>query len=788
MLRNAARIAFRHLQKNKVTAIINILGLSLGLATCLVAGLFIKHELSADKFHADLHSIYRVTVQMRGYSMNGTPYLFAETAEEEIPQVKASVRTAEVEASVRIKDESFKHEILFADPNFLTFFTFPLESGNREKALSGLKQIVISHRIKERYFSETNPIGQTIQLELDNQFQDFSISGIAKPTPGYSSMEFDFVIPLGNRYSNNPSRKDDWGGFFITTFLKINPSAVPAFEKAMDSFVRTHLPNEVTADGKPMNFVLNAFADHHLGEGFEGGGLRAGKSAKSLLIFGGIAAIILLLACFNFMNLTNAQSSRRAVEVGIKKVVGALRFQLVRQFLSEAIILSAIAAVLGLCIAELGLFVFRDLLQISVSLLDFQHLDIYAGLIVITLATGILAGIYPAMVLANVKTIGILKKHFKIGGSNWLTKSILSVQFALSIILIVCAIVMWKQQKFINEKDLGYNEQQVLLIEIPARDTALMELIKTEVKKLPEVINVTKTSSALTLGSNATIYNTKDNRSLFLSLISVDEDYLSTMQMKLAEGENFKEGHNKSSSVIVNENFIKQLELQDSIGIPLGRNISFLERPTIIGVVKDFHHAAMRYEISPLIFLYNQKFDSFYLMARLAPGKTLEGLNKIRSIWQSNIPNSAFEFSFLDDNANKQYEAEERWSKIITMSTSIAIFLSVLGLLGLATFTAEQRRKEIGVRKVLGASLSQLVRLLLQNYLWLIVIAFIFSIPASYYLMREYWLSQFAYKIEIGPLVYIVTLLVVMFIAALAVGSQTLRAALQNPVDILKEE
>jgi putative ABC transport system permease protein len=789
MLRNAARIAIRHLNKNKVVSIINIMGLSLGLATCLVAGLYIKHELSADKFHEDLHSIYRITVQMKAYAMSGTPYLFAETVGKEIPQVQSSVRTADQQTVVRINEESFKNEILFADSNFLTFFTFPLESGNRQKALSNLRQVVISQRIKEKYFDGANPIGETIQIELDNVFEDFAIAGIAKPTPTYSSLDFDFVIPMENRYSKNPGQRNDWGQFFMTTFLKLKPSDVPAVEKAMPQFVQRHFPDQITPEGKPsMNFVLRAFADHHLNEGFPGGGLRQGKTASSLLIFGGIALIILLLACFNFMNLTNAQSSRRAIEVGIKKVVGAGRSQLIRQFLSEAIVLSFIAAGLGLCIAELSLFIFRDLLQISVSLFDLRHVDIYAGLIAITITTGILAGIYPALVLANVRTIGILKKHYRVGGSNWLTRSILSFQFALSIILIVCAIVMWKQQNYMLEKDLGYNEEQVLLINIPQRDTSSINFLKGEIRKLPEVVNVAKTSSALTLGSNATIYTTEDKRSLFLSLISIDEDYLTTLEMNLIQGENFKTGHNRKSAIIVNEKFLQELGLQDSVGIPLGRNISWLTRPTIIGVVKDFHHAAMKYEISPLVFLYNEPFDSFYLMVRLNSGQTGDGLSKIRSLWSSALPNSTFEFSFLDDNVNKQYEADQRWSIIITLATSMAIFLSILGLLGLATFTAEQRKKEIGIRKVLGASLRQIVSLLLQNYLWLIILAFILSIPASYYLMNQYWLSQFAYKIEIGPLEYVATLVIVLLIAGFAVGSQTLRAALQNPVDVLKEE
>lgn len=788
MIRNYIKITLRHFRRNQFISLINLLGLSLGLATCLVAGLYIKHELSADKFHEDLNSIYRITVQMKQYSMNGTPYLFAETAEKEIPGIISSLKTSDQESFTRINNETFKHNILFADPKFLTFFTFPLASGNRENALSGLKQVVISHEMKEKYFPDTNPLGQTIQIEIDNQFQDFEISGVAKPTPSYSSMYFDFVVPLENKYAKDPKLKEDWGRFFLTTFVKTTPENLTAIENAMPAFSAAHFPNDRTPEGKPsFNFVLNPFADHHLREGFDGGGLRGGKNGRSLIVFAGIAMVILLLACFNFMNLTNAQSSRRVIEVGIKKVVGAMRFQLMRQFLTEALTLSVIAAIIALGIAELCLFVFTDLLQASISLFDGSNIDVYAGLVIVTLFTGVLAGIYPALVLSNLNTISTFKKHFRVGGSNWVTRSILSLQFGLSIILIVCAIVMWKQQRFIAETDLGYNEEQILRIDIQEKDTASIRYLKNEIKKLSEVVNATSTSSALTLGSNVTIFNTEDGRSLFINLISIDEDYLSTLEMDLVKGENFKSGSG-SISIIVNETFVRELNLEDSIGMPLGRNISHLDNPTILGVVKDFHHSAMKYEIAPLMFLYDDPFNSYYLMARLSPGQTTAGLQKIRSVWEKTVPNSPFEFSFLDDNVNKQYDAEVRWSSIISLATGMAIFLSILGLIGLAMFTAEKRRKEIGIRKVLGASMSQLVNLLSRDYMWLIAIAFVMAIPLSYYVMTNYWLNNFAYKIEIDFVIYALALLAVIAVTALSIGSQTIRAAMQNPADTLKEE
>jgi putative ABC transport system permease protein len=788
MIRNYIVIAFRHFKRNQVTSIINLLGLSLGLATCLVAGLYIKHDLQADKFHEDLNSIFKVTVKMREFTMNNTPYIFNETAEKDIPEITSSLRTASSQTALRINNEIYNHEVVFADPHFLKFFTFPLENGNRDKALSGLRQVVISHDMKEKYFPGIQALGQRMAIQLENKFEDFEVSGVAAPTPAYSSIYFDFLIPLDNRYVNNPQAKDSWDWFNITSFLKIDPEKTAAFDKAMPAYMKKYLPLETNPDDSfRMMFVLNPFSEHHLSGGYGGGGLRDGKNGQSLIVFGGIAVIILLLACFNFMNLTNAQSSKRSIEVGIKKVVGAMRAQLVRQFLVEAIVLSVIAAMLALGLAELSLFVFRDLLQTSISIFHAGNLDVYGGFVLITLVSGLLAGSYPSFVLANIQTLSTFKRKFKIGGSNWITRSILSLQFGISIILIVCAIVMWRQQKYISEKDLGFNREQLLAIHILEKDTGAVDFLKNEIKSFGETVNVTKTSTNFSGQGNITHHVTKDQKSLFIYVVNVDEDFIPTMEMTLVKGEKFKAGK-PVTSIVVNETLLKQLNLQDSVGIRLGGRVGSVEHPTIIGVVKDFHHAAVKHEIAPLMMINSEADFSYYLLVRLSSENTMTGLNKVRTLWEKTVADSPFDFAFVDDNVQKQYEEEVRWSLIITLATGMAIFLSILGLLGLAMFTAEQRKKEIGIRKVLGASVSQLINLLSKDYAWLICIAFVVSIPVSWYIMDKYWLSNFVYKVEIDVVVYVIALVTVLLITGVTIGSQTLRAALQNPADTLKEE
>lgn len=789
MLRSHLRTAFRNFRRNSAISLINLLGLSLGLATCLVAGLYIRHELAADQFHKDIDVIHRITAKFKEYNMNGSPYLFAEAAEKELPGVMSTLRMAGDESIVKLNNELYKHEIVFSDPAFFSFFTFTLEYGNPQKALSGLRQVVLGHEAAKKYFYNQNPVGKVIQIRLDGEYTDFEITGVAAEPPAYSSIHFDFLIPLDNKFVHNTETRDAWGAFFMATYLKVAPDKVAAINEAMPAFMMKHLP-EHTRDGKPdMLFELNAFSRHHLGEGFESAGLHGGRSSKGLLVFGGIAIVILLLACFNFMNLTNAQSSRRAVEVGVRKVVGAGRAQLIRQFLSEALILSTFAALLALGFAELSLIVFKDIVDADLTVFSIGNIDVYAGLLLITIIAGLLAGTYPALVLANIQTLKTFKRYFKIGGSNYITRSVLALQFGLSIILIVCALVMWKQQNYMMNKDLGYNKDQLLVIPFANSDTASINFIKQEIKGLNEITSVSKTSGVFTRGSNVTIQTMPDGSRKFVYTLSVDEDFLSTMELKLVQGEGFSSSTpHDGSHIIVNETLLKEFNLEDSVGVRLGRTVGPAEHPIVVGVLRDFHNNALKYKIGATVIQLDREMWQSFLVARIEKGKMINAVEDIRKIWEKANTNTPFEYHFADDDVQKQYESETRWSSIITIGTGMAIFLSVLGLLGLSMFTAEQRKKEIGIRKVLGASLRQIVSLLSKDYMWLIAIAFIVSIPASYYVMTTYWLNSFEYRIEIDTMIYLVALIVVLLIAVLTIGSQTVRAALQNPADTLKEE
>lgn len=793
MIQSYIRTALRNFRKNKITSVINLCGLTLGLATCLVAGLYIKHELTADRFQKDLNTTYIVTAQVFEYSIGGTPYMLGETVEKEIPGVRDFNRLKSATTIIRIHNEKFKNEIIYTDPQFLSFFTFPLLYGDAKHALAGLRKVVLSHEISRKYFGNDNPVGQTVQIFLNDNYVDFEISGVTSPTPTYSSIQFDFLIPLQNLFSHGPESYDGWDDFNFTTLLKIDQDKAGTVKEGLSKIATAHLKGEKNADGSPaLSLDVKPFAAHHLDEeGPIGDGIVKGHGARSLFVFSGIAIVILLLACFNFMNLTNAQASQRATEVGVRKIVGARKRQLVFQFLTEALVLAAFAAILALALAELGLLMFSDLLGAHLSVLSLRHLDVYAGLFMVTLLSGIVAGLYPAFILSHINALDGFKKYLRIGGHNAVTRSILSFQFGLSIVLIVCAITMWKQQVYMMNKDLGFNKEQVLVIPFSSRDTASIDYMKTGISKLAESLSVTRTTSFITRGGMETTYKMPDGSTTFIELLIVDDDFFSTLQMEMMHGRTFTAEDQGKEKIIVNETLLRMLNLQDSIDMRLGRRLGGISNPEIIGVVKDYHNVHMKAEIRPAVFVCS-RFEAAwtnesFLMVRVNPGKLSAARKKIQSLWENVNSDSPFEYFFLDDEIQKQYEAEQRWSGVISLATGMAIFLSMLGLLGLAMYTLEQRRKEISIRKVLGASINQVITLLSKDYLWLILTAFVLAVPISNHIITQYWLNNFAYKISIGTAIYLLAGFVVVVMIGVAIGSQIIRASLQNPVETLKE-
>jgi putative ABC transport system permease protein len=786
MLRNYLRTAVRSLSRNKFITFINISGLALGLSACLIAALYIKHELKTNRFHKDIDFTYRVTAAFETHQTNSTSYPFTEALRQEMPQVTETVRMAEDETSLEIGEQLVKGKVLMADPNFFSFFTFPLASGTPASALNGMRKVVISKGISERYFKNENPLGRIIHIKRDSALVDFEVSAVAEPIPSESSIRFDYVIPLENFYSAMPKEKDNWASFMLTTFIKVKPGTIESLLAAMPAFIKTHLGND--PHRATTKFIFTPFGDHHLTSGFMGSGLREGRTMSSLIVLGGIAAFILLMAAFNFMNLTTAQSSRRNVEVGVRKIIGARSAQLIRQFLSEALLLSICAAVLALGITELCLLLLPDILERNLRLFHFTNLDVLLAFIAFTFLTGLLAGIYPALILSNLSPLKTLKSKFRMGGNHLLSRAILTFQFVVAIVLIVVVVTMSKQQELLMHKDLGFNKEQLLVLKVDRSHAASIGALKQELTKLGEVVSVAHTSSMFTEGASLAINRNADGTSDFIYMQSIDQDYIPTMGMTLIKGKNFDDSENIPGRIIINETMMKRLNLEDSVGMKLGGTVGWYQQPTIIGVVKDFNHANLRSEVQPLIMMQDFAFENNYVMVRLAANGVGKGMPEIENVWRKVMPDALFDFRFMDDELARQYAAEAKWHKIIIIAAGVAVFLSTLGLMGLTIFSVQERRKEMSIRKVLGATLRQLLLLLSRSYAIAIIIAFCIAVPISWYVMTEYWLNSFAYKVTLSPSIFALALGIIAIVAITAIVGLVTRVALENPTKSLKEE
>jgi putative ABC transport system permease protein len=786
MLRNYLRTAIRSLSRNKFITFINISGLALGLSACLIAALYIKHELKFNRFHKDIDVTYRVTASFETHQTNSTSYPFTEALQHEMPQVTETVRMADDETSLDIRGELIKSKVLMADPNFFSFFTFPLAAGSPASALNGVKKIVISKDISERYFKGDNPLGQIIRIKRNNAFSDFEISAVAEAIPSESSIQFDYVIPLENFYSEMPKEKDNWASFMLTTFVKVKAGTIQSLVSAMPGFIKTHLGND--PHRATTKFIFTPFSDHHLASGFMGSGLREGRTMSSLIVLGGIAAFILLMAAFNFMNLTTAQSSRRNVEVGVRKIIGARSAQLVRQFLSEALLLSLCAAVLALGIVELSLLLLPDILERNLRLFHVSNLDILLAFIGFTFSTGLLAGIYPALILSNLSPLKTLKSKFRMGGNHFLSRAILTFQFLVAIVLIVVVVTMSKQQELLMHKDLGFNKEQLLVLKVDRSQSASIPALKVELSKLGEVVSVAHTSSMFTEGASLAIDRHADGTSAFIYMQSIDQDYIATMGMRLIKGTNFQGSENEPGRIIINETMMKQFNLEDSVGMKLGGKVGWYEKPTIVGVVKDFNHVSLRSEVQAIILMQDFSFENHYVMVRLAANGVRNGMTEVQNVWRKIMPDALFDFRFMDDELARQYEAEAKWQKIVMIAAGVAVFLSTLGLMGLTIFSVQKRRKEMSIRKVLGATLHQLLLLLSRSYAIAIIIAFCIAVPISWYVMTEYWLNSFAYKVTLSPSIFLLALVIISLIAVTAIVSLVTRVAIENPTKSLKEE
>lgn len=804
---NNLKIALRGFLRRKYYTFINIAGLSIGLAASLLIILYISDEINYDSFHRDADRIFRVQTRakMAGKEMN-TIYSSAPIAADlknDIPEVRAGCRIALWNnVNLQYQDRYFtEKKVLLADSNFFDFFDFRLLYGNPGTALKEMNSIVLTEKTAKKFFGNdagdfNQFIGRMITVGAN---ENYRITGIAENPPSNSHLKYDLIFSMESwDYSHSTS----WLGNRLHNYIKLEEHAdYHEVEKKFPALVEKYIGPKIEqglgisldqfyAQGGMYGYYLQPLPDIHLHPQTQGE-LEPPGNIKMIYILSAIAVLILLTACINFMNLSSARYMDRVKEIGIKKSLGATRGRLFRQFIIESIILTTLSmlfAILMVWAVMPAINIFSDkLLHISMLITP----SFLGGIIMIIMLVGILSGSYPAIYLTSFSPIDILRHKIKANnGNNGFRNYFVAFQFTISMVLVIGTLLVYKQLRHLQNKDLGFDKENVVILNNTEALGKDKSAFKEELRKMNGIINVSITSHAPPEYNYSTVFKSLgENSGDFPSTYCVvDENNFSAMGLEMVAGRFFSKAFiSDSSSVVVNETAVKLLGWENPIGrkIETGFRQGKTDIREVIGVVRDFHFQSLRYEMSSLFMFYGTGGNK--MIIRLAPGNVGEGIRIIDSKWKKYAAGHPLEYSFIDSDFNAKFRKEHQTGSIISIFSGLAIFIACLGLLGLATFTAELRSKEIGIRKVMGASVPGILQLLSLNYLKLIGVSFLLAIPVSYYL-NTWWLNNFAYKAKPGFLVFLAGGAVTALVALVSVSLQSLKAACRNPVDTLKTE
>ena len=814
MLKHYFTIATRNLGKQKILTAINIFSLSIGIACFSLILLYAVNEFKFDRFHTKAENIYRVfrwSLPMASEEPSGDVYLpmpLGPAFKEELPGVKNFVRIQEGWKENLIKSEGkiYQAEVSFADPQIFTVFSFPFNYGNSSTALSDLKNVVLTEKTSKNIFGNVNPVGKTIEIKLDEEFVTFLVTGVTKDIPSNSSITFSI---LGNynylgTTKNGARSVNNWNRSSYLTYIETEPgSLLPKDAKALQSVYTRHYPNEEKelrekgywkGKGAPTTYGLQPLIGMHTDANISGGSI-GNVNPKNIWILLSIATAVLIIACINFTTLAIGRSAGRSREVGIRKVIGSGKGALMFQFLTEAILLSTISAIIGVVLAIVLLPYFNELAgrELRFSIQQFPELPWL--LVTLTLIVGIMAGSYPSLVLSRFNPIEVLKQKTKVGGSNIFTRALVTVQFVLSIALIASTTIILQQINFMTGKNPGFSKENVVVIN--GRDTdskTFYPLFKQSLEKHPQIQGVA--SSELSIGEgkgwSSTGFDYKGvNKQVFEYFI--DTNYIPVMGMQLIAGRNFKPDvvADTINSVIVNEAMVKDFgwTMDNAVGQVLkGYDTEGgSKNPVVIGVVKNFNFRPLKEEVKPQMFHQFSDYTSFQYFVRIQAGDPSAILLSIESDWKKLQPELPFTYSFLDEDVDRFYKSEKRWGKIVGWAGGISIFLACLGLYGLIALAAVNRIKEVGIRKVLGASIGSIAALLSKEYLKLVMIAIFIATPIAWYFTRQ-WLLDYAFRIDVGWWVFIMAGLAAIFIAVVTVSFQAIKTARENPVKALRTE
>lgn len=802
MIRNYIKTAIRSLRKNIGFTAINVLGLSVGLATCLLIVFYVVDELSYDKYNTKADRIYRVTTEGM---LNGHHGKYATTEgplegalKDNFPEIekvtrmidKNGIAVSAAKFSIRKGNSNIQErKVVYTESSLFDVFTLPMVAGDPKHSLDQPHTAVITESAAQKYFGKTDAVGQVLTI---NDTSLYRVTGVIKDIPLQSHFNYDFFLS----FSTLPeSRWTGWGYSGVHNYLLLRPGAnIKSMESRIAQLEIKNSPASPkvwTTGGNYLKAELTPLSDIHLRSDAELE-LAKGGSIQYVYIFSFIAVIILLIACVNFMNLSTARSSNRAKEVGVRKVLGSARNDLIAQFLTESILVTLVSAFIATAMAILLLPLFN---QLSGKLLGFtlQSLTwLTPSLIVIVIVVGLLAGSYPALYLSGFRPIEVLKGKLSAGfTSSYLRSSLVVFQFGISIMLIICTLVIYNQLNYIHNKNLGFNRDQVLVVKNTNVLGKQAGSLKRELKQMPGVVDATMSLYQPTgddrlktgLFPDRVIDVKKDILSEFWS---VDEDYLNTMGLKLVSGRNFsKRLASDTSAVIVNETFVEKFGQKDPLNKFIYRNSGIEQQFHIVGVVKNFNFESLKDKISPLVLVYSP--DNGAISVKVKTADLLGLMSKIEDKWKQFSPNQQFSYSFMDQDFDATYRTEKRLGTLLMSFSTLAILIACLGLFGLAAYAAEQRNKEIGIRKVLGASVSGIVSMLSMDFIKLVLISILIASPLAWYFMDK-WLQSFAYRTELHWWILAIAGTVAILIAFVTISFQSIKAALANPVESLRSE
>jgi len=807
MFRSYLILAFRNLRKNKAHSIINIFGLSVGLALGMLIFLFVRHERSYDRFHEKSDRILRVWRTLnhptRGeFPSVFVPYVFGEVLNDSYSEVKNVVRLARIlSVPVRKGENVFTENVHLASPDFFEVFSFRISKGNAQRPLDDLNSVVITEEVSKKYFGELDPVGKELLIRLSDREESFTVTAVTESTPDNSSIDFDFLINFErSREVIGPIFFESWRAAFAEMYIELsNNTTFTTFEKKkseMASLYESGLGDEMRVS---LNF--QKLSELHLSTEVNDEVVQTSDPLYSYML-SGLGILILFIAGVNFMTLSLARSMDRTKEVGIRKVMGAIKSQLIQQYLCEALLITFFSLLFGLALAQMVLPVFNEISGKEL-IFSFDSTFVLFSLLLVSLI-GLSAGAYPAMILARFDPAVVLRKLTKIRSKSLLSRTLVVLQFSITVFLITATLIMHRQLNFMKEKNLGYDRERIIQIPLASQESEAertFKLYKNELERDNRIIGVAAAMNPFGLEWATLGYTDEFGNEIRFVFNQVTYNFVETMGMEIVEGRDFSEEYatDYHDAMIVNKAFLRRLGWQTGIDQTLPEK--FNRDMRIVGVVSDFHIGSLHEEIRPLALTLSRiplskieygrgignSVSLSSVIIRIAAGETQPVLDFLRAKWQRVAVNQPFDHEFLDRTIDAQYRQEQRWGEIINYSSVLAIAIASLGLFSLVSLSLERRVKEIGIRKVLGASVRGIVTKLSKDFVKLVLVANVIAWPVAWYVMNR-WLQDFAYRIDIGWWVFTLAAGLALAIALLTVSTQAIRAALANPIEALKYE